>query len=84
MFLSPSLILAVLIVSIYALLFHLVWGRNMAELALYWVVGGLGFGLGQALPRLSALDALVIGDVHLIEGTIGCWSLLLIAKWLKT
>ncbi len=79
----PSLILSALIVSIYALLSHLIWGGGLAELALYWAVGSLGFGLGQAVSRLLPFEALTIGDVHLLEGTLGCWSLLLIAKRLK-
>jgi len=107
MFPSPSLVLSILIASIYALLSHLIWGGNenslrkngsmdknsairrrefsfgVAKLALYWAVGSLGFGLGQALSRLLPFEVLTIGEVHLLEGTLGCWSLLLIAKQLK-
>ena len=83
MFPSPSLVLSILIASIYALLSHLIWGGGVAKLALYWAVGSLGFGLGQALSRLLPFEVLTIGEVHLLEGTLGCWSLLLIAKQLK-
>jgi len=83
LFPSPSLVLSVLKASIYALLSHLIWGGGVAELALYWAIGSLGFGLGQALSRLLPFEALTIGDVHLLEGTLGCWFLLFIVKRLK-
>lgn len=83
MFLSPPLVLSMLIASIYAFLFHLVWGRSVRELVFYWLVGVVGFGLGQIVSRFWPVDILRIGQVHLLEGSIVCWVFLFIAKWLK-
>lgn len=80
---SPSLVLSILIASIYALTSHLIWGGGAVRLALYWAAANIGFGLGQALSKLLPFEALTIGDVHLLEGTLGCWSFIFIAKRLK-
>lgn len=83
MFLPPALILSLLLAGLYIALFHLLWGQDRAELARYGLMGLLGFGLGQLLA--GALDSRrwMIGEVHLLEGTIFCWVCLFIAKRLK-
>jgi hypothetical protein len=78
--LSPTIVLSVLIVSGYSLLFYFLWGRTVGQLARYWVAGLIGFGLGQVAAIATGWNMLVIGDVHLIEGTLGCWLMLFIAK----
>jgi hypothetical protein len=81
--LSPALALSALIASGYSFLFHFLWGRTFGQLARYWVVGLIGFGLGQLAATLTGWNLLVIGDVHLIEGTLGCWLALFVARALR-
>lgn len=81
--LSPSLALLFLLASINAVLFHLLWGRRMRELVLFWVAAVIGFTVGQLVAEALGFSFLTLGPLHLIEGTIGSWMGLLIAKRLK-
>jgi len=81
--LSPPLAFLLLLASINAVLFHLLWGRRIRELVLFWVAAVIGFTVGQLGAEALGLSFLTIGPLHLIEGTIGSWMGLLIAKRLK-
>lgn len=81
--LSPALAFLFLLASINAVLFHLLWGRRIGELVLFWVAAVIGFTVGQLGAEALGLSFLTIGPLHLVEGTIGSWMGLLIAKRLK-
>ncbi len=81
--LSPSLAFLLLLASINAVLFHLLWGRRIRELVLFWIAAVIGFTVGQLGAEALDLSFLTIGPLHLVEGTIGSWMGLLIAKRLK-
>lgn len=81
--LSPPLILSLLIASAYAAFFNL-WQKGSAkDLLLYLVACWLGFGIGELAGDLLGLDVMMIGQIHILEGTVGAWLLLLLAKWLR-
>ncbi len=80
---SPALLLSILIASMHGALFHLWQGRSFRELPLYLVASGLGFALGQLAGNLIGLDIFMIGALHIIEASLGSWSMLFIARWLK-
>lgn len=67
----------------YACAFHLWLGKTLQELALYLVASGLGFALGQIVGDRAGWGWLMIGQVHLLEATIGSIMLLLLARWLR-
>jgi hypothetical protein len=83
MLIPPVLALGAILASLYALLFHLFWGRRMRELLSYWLAALLGFGVGQLLGWLLGMRFLMIGDLHLLEGSAVSWASLVIAKRLK-
>jgi hypothetical protein len=80
---SPSLILALVIASIYAVLYNLWRGGAPRELLFYLVAAWVGFGLGQIAGWLISLNWLMIGRVHVLEGTLLCWGLLFLVNWLR-
>lgn len=80
---SPAFVLSVLVASLYAVLFHLLWGKRAIQLLLYWVIALVGFQVGQWVARLFSWRVLMIGDVHLLEGSLASVLALLIAKRLK-
>ncbi len=80
---SPPLVLSLVISSIYAAIFHLWQGRRAVELLHYLLASWLGFGLGELAGNLLGLDILMIGQVHLLEGTIASWLLLFVVKLRK-
>lgn len=80
---SPALVLSAVIASIYGVLFHFIYGRTLKQLGIYWLAALVGFALGQVLAGALGWRILMIGEVHLLEGTIGSGVALSIAKRLK-
>lgn len=78
----PSLILAFVLASIYGLAFYLLFGRGWLGLAVYWLVGLVGFGLGQILSSLLSFSLLPIGSVNAIEGSVTSLIALLLTRTL--
>ncbi|GIV80502.1 MAG: hypothetical protein KatS3mg050_4896 [Litorilinea sp.] len=76
----PSLLLAALIAVGYASLFHLWGGRSVRDLLLYVVAAGVGFALGQLLGLATQVSFFQIGQLHLVEASIGAWLALIGAR----
>jgi hypothetical protein len=81
--LSPPLILSLIIASAYAAIFNLWQGGSARDLLIYLVACWLGFAIGELAGDFLGLDVLMIGQIHVMEGTIGALLLLALAKWLK-
>lgn len=78
--LNPTFLLAILLAIGIASLFHLWTGRTLRDLAMYLVAALIGVGVGQWIGRSAGLDALQIGQLHLVEAVIGAVLALLIVK----
>jgi hypothetical protein len=81
--LSPPLVLSLIIASAYAAFFNLWQGGSARDLLLYLLACWLGFGIGELAGDFLSLDILMIGQIHVLEGTIGSLLLLVLAKWFK-
>jgi len=81
--LSPALVLSAILAAMYGCVFHLWLGKTLQELALCLVASGLGFALGQIVGDRAGCEWLMLGQVHLLEATIGSIVLLLLALWLR-
>jgi hypothetical protein len=79
----PYLLLSILLGGSYGVLFHLWQGKTMRDLAIYFLTGIIGFGLGQGLGNLLGLDIFLIGPLHIIEASALSWLCLWMMKWLK-
>ena len=82
--LSPTLVLSVILSGMYACAFNLWLGKTPQELILYLAASGLGFAFGQIVGDRVSPGWLALGQVHLLEATIGSVVLLLLARWLNT
>lgn len=80
---SPVFLLGSTLATFWAALFYVVFGRRLLDLLLYWFVGIVGFMVGQAIADISGLHWLMLGQIHLIEATLGCWIAILVAQCLK-
>jgi hypothetical protein len=80
---SPPLVLSLLLASLYAGLFHVLWGRSARRLPLFWLLSLIGFGVGNALAEASGLALLSIGPVHVVGGSLGAWTSMALARRLK-
>lgn len=80
--LLPSLVFSLLLSSLYGAVFHFVWGKRWRDLVVYWVVGVLGFAIGQALFVLLGFSVYMVGEVRVVEATVTSWVCLFVARWL--
>jgi len=69
--------------TLWAALFHLLFGKRLIDLVLYWFVGLIGFAVGQALATAFDWRWLMVGQAHIAEGTLACWIAMLVARSLK-
>jgi hypothetical protein len=70
---APSLLLGLIISLTYAAIFHLWRGNSMRDLLSYCIAAILGFGAGQLLGTIVRVPILQVGEIHLIEATLGAW-----------
>jgi hypothetical protein len=83
MFTWPVFLTSSMLATLWSALFHLLFGKRLIDLFLYWFVGFIGFAIGQAMADALSLHWMMIGQVHLIEGTCACLIALFVARALK-
>ena len=79
---SPGLALSVLIATAYGAAFHLWRGGGVGVLLRYLVAAWAGFAAGQVVGWLGGWEFLMLGQVHMLEGTLGSLVLMFITSWL--
>ncbi len=80
---SPGLAFSVLLATAYGALFHLLRGGGYGRLISYLLAAWAGFGLGQIAGWLGGWEWAMIGQVHILEGTLGSVLLMVIVHWLS-
>jgi hypothetical protein len=81
--LPPSLVLGIVIASMYAALYNLWRNGSPRDLLFCLVAAWAGFALGQAGGWLIGLEWGMIGRIYMIEGTMFAWMLLFLMNWLR-
>lgn len=76
----PALLLGSLFCLGYAALLHLWLGRNGRDLSISLLMAFMGFGFGQAIGFLTAAPLWQIGQLHLLEASLGAWLLMAVAR----
>jgi hypothetical protein len=79
---TPSLLLGILISTLYGTGFHLLRGGNLGKLILYMILGWAGFWIGQALATSMAWEFLSLGPLHLGLATLMSFIFLSLGYWL--
>jgi len=79
---SPGLALAVILATTYGAAFHLWRGGGYGMLVRYLLAAWGGFVLGQLVGWLGGWELAMVGQVHVLEGTLGSGVLLVIIHWL--
>jgi len=79
---SPGLALSAVLSTAYGAVFHLWRGGGYGVLLRYLIAAWGGFALGQLAGWLGGWTFLMVGQVHMLEGTLGSGVLLIIASWL--
>lgn len=78
--LSPSFVLALTLSTLYGLVFYLVFGHGWLRLIFYWLLGVVGFFLGEWIAHAVGLAVFNIGELNLVEGTLISWVSLFAAR----
>jgi hypothetical protein len=81
--LSPAFALGLVFSVGYGALYHLWSGRNFSDLLIALSAAIIGFGGGQLLGFFTQTAWLQIGQLHLVEATLGSCCALLLMHFLQ-
>lgn len=76
----PWILLSVLLSTAYGALFHLWRGGDARRLGLILFASWIGFGLGQVVGLVIDWNGLMLGEVHLIEASLGSLIALIVVN----
>ncbi len=77
---APALLFSAIVSTVYGALFHFWRGGSLRRLGLFLVAAWIGFGAGQVAGRLIGWNLGMVGDVHLIEATLGSLIALIVVN----
>lgn len=80
---SPLLVLCAVIATLYAAVFHFLWGSTLRQFIMSWLAALLGFGIGQAIAAVFSWRDVLIGELHLLTASAVCWLSMVLAKRIK-
>ena len=79
----PTLLLGLVLSTLYGSLFHLWRGGNAGRILYYLVLAWVGFWLGHIIGILLNVSFDMIGQLHFVFATLGCMIFLGIGYWLS-
>jgi hypothetical protein len=83
MFQTPALLLSLILASIYAGIFYLIFGRRPRDLFFFLLAAVVGFASGGIVGAVWGFIPWTIGEVHIIEATVVAFLFLILARWLR-
>lgn len=79
----PALLFALLIASLYGVLYHLIRDGGLGRLILYLLVSWAGFALGHLIGLWQGLLLIPLGQLNFGLSTLGSLILLFIVDWIS-
>jgi uncharacterized membrane protein YeaQ/YmgE (transglycosylase-associated protein family) len=79
----PTLILGLILSTLYGALFHLWRGGNAGRLLLYIILAWIGFWVGQFIGNMLNLSFDTLGQLHIVASTLCSLILLFVGYWLS-
>ena len=79
---ASSLVLALLLATAYAALFHFLTGGSLRRLIMYILAAWIGFAVGHLVGQILAVDLLKLGPLYLFSASVGAWLALVGSWWL--
>lgn len=77
-----ALILAFLLATAYAALFHLFFGGTWGRILAYVTISWFGFALGHIIFSWFNFNFVSLGVIHIDGATLGAIFFLFVTKWL--
>lgn len=78
----PSILLGVVLSSLFGAVYHLIRGGSGKRLLAYLIAGWAGFWLGHLVGQVFDFTFFSIGPLRLGTATIGAVLTLILANWL--
>lgn len=79
----PTIILGLILSTLYGALFHLWRGGNAGRLLLYLILAWIGFWLGQLIANYLNLTFDTLGQLHIVIASLGSLLFLGLGYWLS-
>lgn len=79
----PSFLFALLIASLYGVLYHFIRGGGLGRLLLFLIFGWAGFALGHLVGLWQNWVFIQLGELNLGLSTLGSLLLLLLGDWVS-
>ena len=79
----PTIVLGLILSTLYGAIFHLWRGGNAGRLLLYLILAWIGFWLGQFLANLLDFEFDLLGQLHILVATLGSLVILAFGYWLS-
>ena len=80
----PSLLFALLIASLYGVLYHLVRGGGLGRLLMFLIFGWAGFAAGHLLGIWQGWILIPLGELNLGMSTLGSLVFLIVGDWISS
>lgn len=78
--LPPPVVLGILLATFYAFAFKAIAGQRSEALPACLLASLVGFGLGHLVGTFLVASAVTIGELHVVEGSLGAWIVLLLVN----
>ncbi len=79
----PSILIGIIISSLYGAVFHLYRGGGLGRLLLYIILAWIGFWIGHIIGAAFGFTFLNLGPLNLGMATLGALAVLGIGYWLS-
>ncbi len=77
----PSLLLAIILSTLYGALFHLIMGGSSSRMLFYLIASWLGFALGHFAGVWFGVTLGAIGPLNAGTASLASWLMLLLARF---
>lgn len=81
---GPTVTFAFIIATLLGASFHLIVGGDARRLALFLLVGWVGFSLGHLIGIIFEIDLMNIGSLRIVSACAGAIVALLVARFLTS
>ena len=79
----PTVVLSLVLATLYAALFHLLRGGGFRLLAVDWAASVVGMLGGQLAAGLLAWEGPCIGELHVLASSLSAWLAMALAHRLR-
>jgi hypothetical protein len=80
---SPLVVLMLVLATLYASLFHVLFGRSLRGLLVTWLAAAVGMVAGQLVSQAFGSRGPMVGDLHVLTASVGAWVAMLLARTLR-